>query len=268
MRTRLPRRNLIMTILVTVILVLSLFNLALSCNEAVCASIVSKCTLLKSCECKIVSGEPCSCCDRCKKCLDYLLTECCSCFELCPKPNNSHTQHESSVYDFDGSTPELWDALMEKDDTRWEKFTYPVDIPPAQVFAMKKKKSEELSHSQVVPAQETLVLEKEDLVTANCTVAFLNECMAKSKCRKSCATMGASSYRWFDESACCECVGHHCVNYGINEPRCTGCSFADEDDDLDELSLEELDDIERQFADTIRKQQSSSEHSEQGNAEI
>ncbi len=28
-----------------------------ACNEAVCASIVSKCTLLKSCECQIVPGE-------------------------------------------------------------------------------------------------------------------------------------------------------------------------------------------------------------------
>ena len=54
------------------------------CNEAVCGSIVSKCTLLKSCECKIEANKPCTCCKRCFACLEYLQPDCCSCFGLCP----------------------------------------------------------------------------------------------------------------------------------------------------------------------------------------
>ncbi|TRY67114.1 hypothetical protein TCAL_05873 [Tigriopus californicus] len=259
MRNRLTRS---LTQVWCAVLILHVFHeLASGCNEAVCASIVSKCTLLKSCECEIIPGEPCACCHRCKKCLEYLFTECCSCFELCPKPEKSLAQQGSSVFDFEDPPLVLWDALMETDDSRWEKFTYPVDISPARLF--RPKKTEELSHSQQNSAQETLVVDKEDLVTANCTVAFLYGCMAKNKCRNSCATMGASSYRWFDESACCECVGHHCLNYGINESRCTGCSFEDEDDDLDELSLEELHDLEREYSDEIEKQQKETDISNQ-----
>lgn len=43
--------------------------------------------------------------------------------------------------------------------------------------------------------------------------------------------MGASSYRWFHDG-CCECVGSTCVNYGINESRCTLCSEGSKEDDL------------------------------------
>ena len=41
------------------------------CNEALCASIVSKCTLLKSCECEITPSG-CECCAKCFACLEYL----------------------------------------------------------------------------------------------------------------------------------------------------------------------------------------------------
>jgi hypothetical protein len=42
-----------------------------ACNESICASIVSKCTLLRSCDCDI---EPtgCSCCKKCFACLEFL----------------------------------------------------------------------------------------------------------------------------------------------------------------------------------------------------
>lgn len=35
-------------------------------------------------------------------------------------------------------------------------------------------------------------------------------------------------HRWFHDG-CCECVGHTCINYGINESRCTECP-GDEDE--------------------------------------
>ena len=46
------------------------------CNEAVCASIVSKCTLTQSCKCEM---KNCTCCKECFDCLSYLYSECCSC---------------------------------------------------------------------------------------------------------------------------------------------------------------------------------------------
>lgn len=45
-------------------------------------------------------------------------------------------------------------------------------------------------------------------------------------------------FRWFHDG-CCECVGSTCINYGINDSRCTFCPEPDESElDLDEL-LEE-----------------------------
>lgn len=46
------------------------------CNEAVCASVVSKCMLTQSCKCDLSN---CSCCFECSQCLSVLYTECCSC---------------------------------------------------------------------------------------------------------------------------------------------------------------------------------------------
>lgn len=47
-----------------------------SCNEAVCASVVSKCMLTQSCKCDL---KNCSCCKECFNCLGDLYSECCSC---------------------------------------------------------------------------------------------------------------------------------------------------------------------------------------------
>ena len=66
-----------------------------------------------------------------------------------------------------------------------------------------------------------------DLITVNCTVAYMSQCMSWNKCKASCISMGASSYRWFHDG-CCECVGHTCINYGINESRCLECPGPDD----------------------------------------
>lgn len=47
-----------------------------ACNEAVCASIVSKCMITQSCKCDLAN---CSCCKECFSCLSNLYSECCSC---------------------------------------------------------------------------------------------------------------------------------------------------------------------------------------------
>lgn len=43
--------------------------------------------------------------------------------------------------------------------------------------------------------------------------------------------------RWFHDG-CCECVGSTCINYGINESRCTACPET-KDDDLEDMPDED-----------------------------
>lgn len=66
--------NLLLILLISSIL---LYNYSLGCNEAVCASIVSKCMLTQSCKCDFKTNSTCS--RLCYLCLDYLYNECCSC---------------------------------------------------------------------------------------------------------------------------------------------------------------------------------------------
>lgn len=58
------------------LLILQYLKIVSSCNEAVCASIVSKCMITQACECDL---KNCSCCKDCFNCLNTLFTECCSC---------------------------------------------------------------------------------------------------------------------------------------------------------------------------------------------
>lgn len=66
-------------LIIVVPLALGLLGLYVTnaCNEAVCASIVSKCMLTQSCKCDSMNNATCS--RDCFYCLDYLYTECCSC---------------------------------------------------------------------------------------------------------------------------------------------------------------------------------------------
>ena len=50
--------------------------------------------------------------------------------------------------------------------------------------------------------------------------------MGDTKCQKSCASMGATSYRWFD-NGCCQCIGNSCVRYGVDQAMCRGGAFSD-----------------------------------------
>merc|ERR1712058_86892 len=76
-----------------------------------------------------------------------------------------------------------------------------------------------------------------EVVTVNCTVAYMGQCMSWNKCKASCTSMGATSYRWFHDG-CCECVGNQCINYGINQSRCIECPLMDEIDE--EITDEEM----------------------------
>lgn len=67
-----------LTALTALLLVFSV-HLSYSCNEQVCASIVSKCMLTQSCKC---DSQNYSCCVECFKCLGHLQLECCSCLGM------------------------------------------------------------------------------------------------------------------------------------------------------------------------------------------
>ena len=152
--------------------------------------------------------------------------------------------------EFPEAVPSLWSALTDGDDdqdgsrSRWTKFTYPVDIPTSQLTPYQQKQQHKINKVNAVSQQQEnqSVSPNPLIVTLNCTVTYLRQCMAENKCEKSCQSMGASSYRWFQDG-CCECVGHNCINYGINDSRCLDCSYEDDDDNPneDELSDEELD---------------------------
>ena len=120
---------------VILLAIFGLTKLAATCNDAVCGSIVSKCTLLQSCNCTIEEGSgECSCCQRCHSCLEPLYTECCSCFEgFCPQRNVTLSTLDSTVFDLEDRLPELWDALLEGEDERWNKVVFPVELHPSLV---------------------------------------------------------------------------------------------------------------------------------------
>ena len=64
--------------------------------------------LHQSCKCDL--QPDCTCCKQCFECLDYLYSECCSCVDMCPKPNV--TIHELSRMShrepLEGSIPTLF----------------------------------------------------------------------------------------------------------------------------------------------------------------
>lgn len=141
---------------------------------------------------------------------------------------------KSIIGDITNPTPQLWDALMEGEDPKdlWDKLTFEVDRSDFKTPAN---------------LQETVV--QPDYVTFNCTVAFLRNEIGDRKCEKSCMSMGATSYRWFT-NGCCQCVGHGCLNHGVNESRCgfvQEASENDQDEDYLELSDEELKLLEEEY---------------------
>ncbi|KAF2901673.1 hypothetical protein ILUMI_04516 [Ignelater luminosus] len=206
-----------------------------SCNEAVCGSIVSKCLLTQSCKCDL---KNCTCCKECFSCLGDLYSECCSCVDMCPKPETGGTSlnKKSHVEEFSEKVAGLFQVLTEDQDPqdRWTSFTYSIDLD-ATIFAPKK---EIKLHMQSVEQEVAPI--KPNVTTLNCTVAFMSQCMSWPKCRSSCQSMGASSYRWFHDG-CCECVGDTCINYGINESRCRKCSLKDEIAEDYAMSDDEID---------------------------
>lgn len=220
-----------------------------SCNEAVCASIVSKCMLTQSCKC---DAKNITCSKDCFYCLDFLYSECCSCVEMCPKKNetDNYLNMKSHVEDLPEPFPDLFGVLTEEKDSllRWTSYTFPVEVS----FITLDK---EIKFTTVKSGETNSgIVESEPAV--NCTVAYMSQCMPYNKCKDSCSSMGASSYRWFHDG-CCECVGSTCINYGISESRCLDCP-----PDKDQMTIEELNVISK---DTAKTDDSFSEDTDKSN---
>ncbi|CAH1395499.1 unnamed protein product [Nezara viridula] len=194
------------------------------CNEAVCASIVSKCMITQSCKCDL---KNCSCCKECFSCLSHLYSECCSCVDMCPKPNHtvSALSSKSHVEDLPEAIPNLFQVLTSEADAqqRWITFNFPVDIDTSHYHPRLDKTIKYRTKN----VEQEVDPRKDMMITLNCSVAYLSQCMPWNKCKGSCQSMGAVSYRWFHDG-CCECIGENCINYGINESRCLKCPEPEE----------------------------------------
>merc|ERR1712112_248539 len=186
-------------------------------------------------------GEPdCTCCKQCFECLNYLYSECCSCVDMCPKPNV--TIHELSRMShretLEKNIPTLFQALTAQSDpqARWSIVTFHIDVDTSSYQPSTDRRTEIVVDSSSLQS----TLPDTGLVTLNCTVAYMGQCMSWNKCKASCTSMGASSYRWFHDG-CCECVGSQCINYGINQSRCQDCPLLDDiDEDITDEEMELL----------------------------
>ena len=210
------------------------------CNEALCVSIVSKCMLIKSCDCDMTNIQNCSCCKDCLMCLSTLYTECCSCVGMCPPPDPEEGLHlTSTIEELKSPIPELFNVLTEEKDLefRWTTYTYPAHydalyFKPGHGMLDVNFGAAEKDHSRKSSVYNG---NRDD----NCTVAFMSECLSLKRCKVSCQSMGAARYRWFHEHGCCQCIGTTCLNYGINKPKCHACPGDEEDENVNEIVKEE-----------------------------
>lgn len=208
-----------------------------SCNEVVCASMVSKCMLTQACKCDLTKSpnNDCSCCLLCAKCLGYLYTECCSCLGMCQPRTHDLGKKDSQVGDLPEPFPQLFAALASEKDPhlRWTSMIFPIDV---NLSDLESNNLDKTKYNTVTYPQETPLVEQ---ITVNCTVLYMSQCMSGSKCKANCASTGATAYRWFFDG-CCECVGETCLNYGVNESRCIDCPMVGEDDVFDDDLTDQL----------------------------
>lgn len=204
------------TLIVFVVLEISVCigaDSASSCNEDICGSVVSKCILTQSCKCEVKDA---SCYRSCVMCMGKkYFEECCGCVDLCPSNPKTTLSEKSHVEDFEG-VPELFDVLVSSPsdelEYNWNIFTFPVDFEMV-LSNRKHQPSVQYAHHESA---------------TNCTVVYLDNCVSWNKCRQTCRSTGASSYRWFHDG-CCECVGSTCINYGVNESRCKHCPESEDE---------------------------------------
>lgn len=147
--------------------------------------------------------------------------------EMCPKPNFNDTSlaSKSHVEELPEPQQDLFVILTEEKDhlMRWTSYSYPLKVVVMESID---------SHKELAKSEGSDGIDVEKDVQVNCTVAYMSQCMSWNKCKSSCTSMGATSYRWFHDG-CCECVGTYCINYGLNESKCYQCPLTSEQEFID-----------------------------------
>lgn len=194
-----------------------------SCNEAICASLVSKCLLVKACECDMSNKKNCSCCSQCSKCLAKRYPYCCSCLGLCDSLS-SHDSYlnTSSVEELSDPIPDLFGMLTGEEnmastdkDSLWTVYRYPALESLMQLHQQQQKMMSAPLSEAAIASMSAQAL--------NCTVAYVNQCTSLRGCKEMCKSMGAAKLRWFHEHGCCQCVDSGCYDYGRSWPLCSRC---------------------------------------------
>lgn len=183
------------------------------CDTEKCDSLVSKCNLTNRCSCNF--KEDLICAKRCIDCLEEKFGLCCGCVGLCPTLGESSSQI-SHVGHTSASDEDYFNVLTEEDDIhgRWSVLT-----PSTGLHLTHPEFGQIEIAYRISSDNKSTISHDENLEKSKCNVAFINRHLSMSKCRRTCSTMGASFFRWFHEG-CCECVGAHCLKYGIEEPKC------------------------------------------------
>ncbi|XP_068093275.1 twisted gastrulation protein homolog 1 [Hyperolius riggenbachi] len=208
--------------------VCSMFMPIQCCNEALCASVVSKCLLQELCQCSLLNGN-CSCCKECVLCLGTLWDECCDCVGMCNPRNYSETSPSlmSTVQVLGEPIPTLFRALTETDESNFLGWNV-VSFPVVEELSYHENLAVFLDSVNQPQQQNVSISQYGDSVAQNseeepmCTVVYADECMSCHKCKGFCESMGASKYRWF-HNACCQCVGPDCIDYGSKTVKCFKC---------------------------------------------
>ena len=134
------------------------------------------------------------------------------------------------------SIPTLFQALTAQSDpqARWSIVTFPIDVDTSSYQPTGDKRTDMVVDSSSIQS----TLPDPGLITLNCTVVYMGQCMSWNKCKASCTSMGASSYRWFHDG-CCECVGSACQarpenQFGLDQSRCEECPLLEDQEVTDE----------------------------------
>ncbi|KAF6019810.1 TWSG1 [Bugula neritina] len=201
------------------LLIISL-SLSTACNDVVCGPIVTKCQLLKSCNCDVPEGkstEDCPCCATCAACLQDKYPVCCSCVGMCEPPEIVQgAVNSSSVEDLRDPIPGLFAALTTAGDATndmWSVVTYPAyeSLLHHKNFGVSvDEENNMVSFSWDAEVLSTVKME-------NCSVAYVKDCLQLSKCKETCRSMGAARFRWFHSK-----VSHWGATGALSLPGATG----------------------------------------------
>lgn len=146
---------------------------------------------------------------------------------MCPKPTETrNVSRQSHIEDLEG-IPGLFKALTEEsdeDEDKWTTFTFPVDFQTVLVspkgdkpfkYILRKLMTNILRPQFNSFEEQTILIlcfvfsftesadstldtslkSREEIVTHNCTVVYMSQCLSSNKCKQNCESMGATSYR-------------------------------------------------------------------------